>query len=355
VTLDGDGRIIARTSRSAEANAVESIDFPNLPPAKIYRARLEPTDAFTLDNVAYAAGPALREVSILFVSPSPADGESLKSIPGVAVTPVKPGAYSPSQLANADLAIFEYTAPKELPAVNALLVMPPPGDPVFDFNARQAARVDIAGWPSTGALTEGVNFRLLNMRSGEYLGEHPWMRPVVSGSGGSLILAGVREGHRYVSTGFNPFPYLGRQNLPMSILTLNMLSYLAGLGAHTGGFHTGQPWIVPAGVTRIMLPSGRSETVNPGEQFNDTGEQGIYTLVGAGGVRTLRAVNLADLTASDLQNAASIQVAAAGSGAPAEEAPVRTPLMPWIIAAILALVVLEAALVYRRRPSLAES
>lgn len=348
VTLDGDGKIIGRARRSVGANAVETIDFPNLPPARIYRARLEPADAFALDNTAYAAGPAVGTVSILFVSPSPNDGDSLKSIPGVTVTAVKPGAYSPSQLANADLAIFEYTAPKELPAANALLVMPPPGDPVFDFNARQAARIEIAGWPSTGGLTDGVNFRLLNMRSGEYLGEHPWMRTVVSGPGGGLMLAGEREGHRYVASGFNPFPYLGRRNLPMSILTLNMLSYLAGLGAHTAGFRTGQPWVVPAGVTRIVLPSGREEKVTPGGQFNRGDEQGIYTLIGAGGVKTARAVNLADLTTSDLQNTTPIRVTAVNTAAAGESA-VRTPLTPWIIAAILALIVIEAPLVYRRR------
>jgi len=34
-------------------------------------------------------------------------------------------------LAISDLAIFEYATPKEIPAVNTMLVMPPPGDPVF--------------------------------------------------------------------------------------------------------------------------------------------------------------------------------------------------------------------------------
>lgn len=355
LTLSGDGKVIGQARQSVDADAVASFDFPNLPAARIYRAQLEPADAFALDNTAYAAGSSVSAVSILFVSPSPTDGESLKAIPGVAVTSVKPGAFSPSRLANADLAIFEYAAPKELPAANALIVMPPPGDPVFNFNARQTAQVEIAGWPSTSALTDEVNFRLLNMRSGEYLGEHPWMRTVVSGTGGGLIMAGERQGHRYIATGFNPFPYLGRQNLPMSILTLNMLGYLAGLGTHTAGFRTGRSWVVPAGVTRIILPSGRGETVTPGERFDQADEQGIYTLIGAGGVKTARAVNLTDLTASDLQNAAPIRIGAVNGSAAAGESAVRTPLTTWIIAAILALIVIEAPLVYRRRRPLVES
>jgi len=107
--------------------------------------------------------------------------------------------------------------------------------------------VEVAGWPTTDALTDGVNFRLLNFRSGEYLGQHPWMQAVVTGDRGALLLSGSRNGHRFVATGFNPFPYLGRQNLPMSILTLNMLGYLAGFGAQTSGYRTGEPWMVPAG------------------------------------------------------------------------------------------------------------
>ena len=96
-----------------------------------------------LDNVAYATGSAVQSVAMLFVSPAPADGESLDSIPGVAVTTRTPDAYTPKDLAKSDLAIFEYTLPKELPAVNALLVMPPPGDPVFAFRVEPAAQVEV--------------------------------------------------------------------------------------------------------------------------------------------------------------------------------------------------------------------
>ena len=49
------------------------------------------------------------------------------------------------------------------------------------------------------------------------------MSQVVSGDGGALLLKGERAGHRFVATGFNPFPYLGKRNLPMSVLTLNAI------------------------------------------------------------------------------------------------------------------------------------
>lgn len=346
-TITGDGKVVGRAQATAAPGEVAAIDFPNLAPAEEYRAQIEPADALALDNVAFATGSAVKPVAIVFISPVPADGESLKSIPGVAVTTRTPATYSPKDLAESDLAIFEYSLPKEIPPVNSLLVMPPPGDPVFGFQVEPAARVELTGWPATDPLTEGVNFRLLNIRSGEYLGQHPWMQAVVSGAAGGLMIAGTRQGHRFIATGFNPFPYLGRQNLPMSILSLNLMSYLAGLGAQTSGYHTGEPWIVPAGMRTIVLPSGRKVAVEPGSLFSETDAQGIYTLVGEAGTRSLRAVNLADLGASDLENVPPIKIESAGGGGAAGEATVRTLLVPYVLAAIIALIMLEAILVYR--------
>ena len=84
---------------------------------------------------------AVKNVSILFISPTPGDAAGLSSIPGVErhrdelPTPIRP-----NDLANYDLAIFEYATPKELPGVNTLLVMPPPGDPVFGLTRHAGAR-----------------------------------------------------------------------------------------------------------------------------------------------------------------------------------------------------------------------
>jgi hypothetical protein len=349
VTIAGDGKAIASAQATVGPNAVTAIDFPKLAAAEIYRAQLDPPDGFMLDNAAYATGSAVKSVAVLFVSPTPADGASLRLIPGVSVETRAPAAYAPKDLANYDLAIFEYTVPKELPAVNTLLVMPPPGDPVFNFTAHPASRVEVAGWPTTDSLTDEVNFRLLNFRSGQYLGEHPWMQAVVTGNGGGLMLSGSRQGHRFVATGFNPFPYLGRENLPMSILTLNLLGTLAGFGAQAGGYRTGEPWTVPAGVTAIVTPSGRRNAVVAGTLFTSVNSQGVYQLLGAGAQKSLRAVNLANLSASDLTNNSPIGIPAAAAGAIPASSIVRAPLAAYFLAVIIALIVVESLLVYRRR------
>jgi Aerotolerance regulator N-terminal len=352
VTVVADGKTAGRAEARLEPGEVTALDFPNLIPAKLYRAQLTPSDGFPLDNVAYATGSAVRGVSILLVSPTPADGVSLRSIPGVNVITVPPSSYTPAELTAADLAIFEYTVPKELPALNSLLVMPPPGDPIFNFSVRMAPHLDLTGWPPVDPITDGVNFHLLDLRSGRYFGVHPWMRPVIGGAGGALMLAGNRQGHRFIATGFNPLPYLGRANLPMSILMLNMLGYLADFGAPGADLRTGQPWMIPAGIKEIVLPSGRKEMVQPGEPFSSASMQGVYTLIGVNGSQIRRAVNLSDLATSDLENAPPLKIEEVPAAA-SQQAVVRTSLAPYLLAAIMLLLVLESLLVYSRgRPAM---
>ena len=239
--------------------------------------------------------------------------------------------------------------------MNALLVMPPPGDPVFGLPVTPAAQIQIAGWRQTDTLTDSVNFRLLTLRGGEYFGTHPWMSEVVSGDGGAILLKGERGGHRFVATGFNPFPYLGRRNLPMSVLTLNTISYLAGLGSSGNGYRTGQPWLVPAGIQSVVIPSGKKIAAQPGTLFTEVSAQGVYELIGPGLLKTPRAVNLADLTESDLSNSPALKVEATGASSAAEPVMEKSSLSNYLLAAIILLTTLEALVVYRRRRRVAEA
>ncbi len=349
VTVSGDDKQLGTAKTSLDPRETSVVEFPSLGPAKIYKAKLSPSDGFPLDNIAYATAGSVKSVSILFVSPHPGDAQGLDSIPGVTVATKSPDAFTPADLNNIDLAIFEFAAPKELPTVNTMLVMPPAGDPVFGFTAASVEPVQITRWSPIDPLTDAVNFRLLNIRQGEVFGTHPWMESIVDGAGGSLLLRGERQGHRFVATGFNPFPYLGKRNLPMSIATLNALGYLAGVGANSGGYRTGEPWLVPAGVHDVVLPSGKDVPAKPGTLFTDVAAQGIYKLIGPGNFETLRAVNLADLTTSDFENVPPLKIESASAAATPETLNEKSPLTAYILAAILALLALEAMLLYRRK------
>ena len=349
VAITADGKSLASAESNVRPGETAALDFPSLAPAAVYQAVLAPSDGFSLDNVAYATSASVKSVSILFVSPTPDDAKGLGSIPGVSVTTVAPDAFSPGELASADLAIFEYSVPKEMPSVNALLVMPPPGDPVFHFDTVQVRAAQVTAWRATDPLAYSVNFRLLNPGAGEAFGVHPWMAPVVEGRQGALVLRGERDGHRFVASGFNLFPYLGRQNLPMSILTLNILGYLAGVGANSGGYRTGQPWLVPAGIESVILPSGQTVAAKPGTLFDDTASLGVYKLVGRHGAVTLRAVNFSDLADSDLLNATPLRIESHAPAPKTRAVTAKAPLTLYLFAAILVLLALEGLVVYRRR------
>ena len=349
VTVSGDDKQLAAAKTSLGPRETGVVEFPSLGPAKVYKAELSPPDGFPLDNIAYATAGSVKSVSVLFVSPHPNDAQGLDTIPGVTVATKSPDAFTPADLNNIDLAIFEFAAPKELPTVNSMLVMPPSSDPVFGFKAASVEPVQITRWSPIDPLSDAVNFRLLNIRQGEVFGGHPWMESTVDGAGGSLLLHGERQGHRFIATGFNPFPYLGRRNLPMSIVTLNMLGYLAGVGANSGGYRTGEPWLVPAGVHDIILPSRKDVPAKPGTLFTDVAAQGMYTLVGPGNLQTLRAVNLADLTTSDFENVPLLKIESANGAATPEALTEKSPLTAYVLAAILALLALEAMLLYRRK------
>ncbi len=348
VTISAEGKALTRAQTRLGAQEIGNIEFPTLAPSGVYRADLKPADAFALDNVAWATPAAGAQIQVLFVTPTPADAAGLSALPQLSVHTISPENYSPAS-AKADLLIFEYGMPKELPAANAMLIMPPGGDEVFGLRTVAGATTQITDWRTPDPLTDGVNFRLLALRQPESFAVHPWMQSVVNSNLGSIILEGKHEGHRYVVLGFNPFPYLGRRNLPMSVLTLNILSYLSGFGSEDSGHRTGEPFIVPAGVTQIVTPGGSKIRVEPGTPFSADAEQGIYELIGPGSQKRLRAVNLADLNQSNLENPAAIKLDIPASGAPPPDFSERRTFTPYLLAAILALAACEALFTYRRR------
>jgi hypothetical protein len=135
----------------------------------------------------------------------------------------------------------------------------------------------------------------------------------------------------------------------MSILTLNILGCLAGVGANSGGYRTGQPWLVPAGIESVILPSGQTVAAKPGTLFDDTASLGVYKLVGRHGAVTLRAVNFSDLADSDLLNATPLRIESHAPAPKTRAVTAKAPLTLYLFAAILVLLALEGLVVYRRR------
>ena len=85
---------------------------------------------------------------------------------------------------------------------------------------------------------------------------------------GPLVFAHERQGVRYLALGFDPLPYLGRDNLPMSIFTLNLLDWFF---ESSGGKSqaTGEP--IPLGTSRsddvIVTPRAQKIPLSRAELF----------------------------------------------------------------------------------------
>ncbi len=72
-------------------------------------------------------------------------------------------------------------------------------------------------------------------------------------------------------------------------------------------------------------------------------------MAGPGAAQTPRAVNLADLTESDLSSSPLLKVEAANSGSASAAVMEKSLLSDYLLLAIIALTALEALIVYRRR------
>jgi Ca-activated chloride channel homolog len=309
--------------------------FPHLPLATTYRARLFVEDGLAVDNEAYAVLPALSTVPVLLVSPSSDAARSLGQIPNLKLERVSPQDYNPAKAAKFPLVLFHLTAPETLPPTNAAFILPPDGNALFPLG-KAATRPSITQWTAAHPLTSYVTFSLLSPTYAQAFLPVSWCKPVISATVGSLVLAGERDGRRYVAVGFDLLPYLGKQNLPASILTLNLLGWLADQAGQPPSLKTGATLTLAGESASVRLPNG--ETLTPVSGTMSLRQQGVYT-ISENGVERRIAVNLTNTEESRLGRPLRLTPIAP----PAPVAPETTgqPLWPWLLMAALLLLGLE--------------
>jgi hypothetical protein len=300
-----------------------------------------------VDNEAYAVLPTLTVVSVLLVSPSPDAAKSLRQIPNLAIERVNPQDYSPAKAAGFPLVLFHLTAPDALPSTNAAFILPPDGNILFPLG-KAASRPAVTQWLTAHLLTRYVTFSLLSPAYAQAFLPVSWCTAVISGTVGPLVLAGESEGRRYVAVGFDLLPYLGKQNLPTSILTLNILGWLTDQAGQPPGLKTGVLLPVAGKSTKVQLPSG--EAVSPQGGAIPLNKQGIYTINETGNERRI-AANLTNAQESQLGR--SLSLSALPAPPPVALETTGQPLWPWLLMAALLLLGAEWWLVERRRRSVA--
>ncbi|MGE0825861.1 MAG: BatA domain-containing protein [Candidatus Binatia bacterium] len=318
-----------------------TIAFPRLPLKTTYRARLFVDDGLAIDNEAYAVLPSLSTIPLLLVSPSTKVAQSLQQIPNLQVERVSPQDYIPARVADAPLVLFHLVVPEALPPTNAAFIFPPEGNALFPLG-KAAARPQVTKWSSANPVTSYVSFPLLTPTYAQALLPVGWCTSVIDSTIGTLVLAGERDGHRYVAIGFDLLPYLGKQNLPMSILTLNILGWLADQVGQPPDLQTGMALPVTGVETRVRQPNGEAVSVSGNSVV--LAQQGIYTITqgGQGGQQTGErriAVNLRDAQESQLGR--PLQLGQVAGTTP--KTPERTgqPLWPWLLLAVVFLLVID--------------
>jgi hypothetical protein len=132
--------------------------------------------------------------------------------------------------------------------------------------------------------------------------------PIIESPEGPLVIGLEDKGFRYLILGFDPFPYLGKENLPVSIFTLNLLGWfyegLRGSSTATGEplrLHGRQEGAI------VVTPKAEKFPIKGDSSFSQTFFQGLYQ-VDAGREKEPRAVNLQDVRESDLSNPAPINL-----------------------------------------------
>lgn len=339
VLLKSNGAPLATREVAVGKNQSVTVAFEGFADRPYYEAEIANRDALAVDSRRFAVAPASRNLRILAITPRPRELESFKNIPGVQLDIVAPADYGKAERTGYGLEIYHFATPATLPSTAALFILPPESSALVDLGP-PLANATVSNWRDPHVLTRYVNFNLLRPAYARPLKPQTAGDIVIDSAAGPLAFASERQGVRYLTVGFDPFPYLGRENLPMSIFTLNMLDWFfdsqGGRSQATGeAIFLGKV----VGGEKIILPDGKNLAVTPAATFfGGAFFQGIYKLR-SGNHEQLFARNLQDRGESDLRAPAPIELRGASQGA--ASASVLFSFWPYLLMAVIALLLLE--------------
>lgn len=347
VEMVADGRLADVLPVKVDGNASADLTWNRLAAGtQVLEARLNPGDAFALDDAAWllTGTPPQRNV-LLVTDENTFLQRALALRPGVKVTTVAPKDYKPGTAA--DLYVFDgFVPPGKLPDP-ALVVGPPNGlGPVAAGPAMNPGGV-LPPDPREPLLHDVV-LKDVHVQVAARVSPPPGWRTVVSGTDDPLVL--VRDGDpRIAELTFD----IHHSDLPLRadfpILVQNLLSYLLPGGFENQAFALGSSVTLAAEPSAsevdVTTPSGHVDRLKPPfGPFTDTVAPGVYSVrqVVPGGERVSRFV-------VQFQNPALSRVAPGAAAIPFEEeraAPGPVPrgvleLWPYLAGAALLLLVAE--------------
>ncbi|MFQ5682785.1 MAG: BatA domain-containing protein [Candidatus Binatia bacterium] len=302
LALKGAGKVVSSRAQRLGPRKTVEVTFDGLPRNPYYEAYLQPEDAFALDNHSFAVSPISKEMKLLVISPRPRAFSSLRQIAGLSLEVIAPRTYEQRRGKDHSLEIFHYSAPAALPRNNTLFILPPGANPLVTLGKGLRQPV-ISAWREPHALTRYVNFALFRPSYARPLKPLSFGETIIQSPEGALALAVEHAGYRYLILGFDPFPYLGQKNLPVSIFTLNLLEWFYQ-GSGASAMATGKMLPLPENANRGVLLTPRKKRFplkRESRGFSRTFYQGLYQVI-QGQKKKLMAVNFQDVRESDLKH-----------------------------------------------------
>jgi hypothetical protein len=284
--ISGAGaKALARTlALGGRERAVETLDVSAFD-GGVLRASLHmPSDAFDLDNAAYAVLPMKRVVRVVLVTRgSPALERSLRLVPRVQVTVMAPERFTSSR--GFDAAVFDRFAPKAPPTVPALVVRPG-WVPWLPAEAGDTGEVSAQRWDAAHPLLRNLSLRDLVVEKAAAIkadaassGAGGFVRTIASGPHDEPLLLVASAGARWAQLAFavedSNFPQLAS----FPVFLSNAIDWM-----------TGEPPALDRPLGRVRLPLAGARVVDlagksvpvasaPGATLFDAPEPGVFTAV----------------------------------------------------------------------------
>jgi Ca-activated chloride channel homolog len=306
-------------------------------------------DALAADDRAYLDVPAVAPVSITLVGEQE-DAEPLAraliAVPGAKVTLRTPSDFRPADARRAELLVVDGKPPRRaVPAgVPAALLVDPPRLPGGTVDGA-LARSRLSGTDPTAAVLDGVDLGSLTIgrKGASRLTLPPWLRAAAWSPGGPLLALGTHAGRREAVLAFDP----SDSNLPQLASFPRLVENLVAASTEwaPASVTARAPFLAPrppgAGATLVADTGGATSSSTRTALKLD--RPGFYALRQRGpwGVRSRPIAANAELVATPR----GAPVSLAASAAPTNTG--GTDLAPWLLAAALAVLLVEAALTLR--------
>jgi hypothetical protein len=277
---------------SLSAGGSRTLPFGKVNQPGIMKAELTSTDALMSDNTAYALISPDRLTNLLLITSDQKLAAQLnrltETIPGLKLMIYRPEQFDPSLVKQFDMAIFHHLVPKPLPHINALYIMPSPGNPAFPVTQSLLDKPRIMDWNRRHPVLRYLNFlEEIPLRKAQVLEPPVWADVLMETQKSPLAWEGEYLGRRLICLGFELGDYLfsASQDVSMSVLLLNILDWLSPLSAASPQIKTGEEFIlrhpVPIKQASIKNPPGERIELSAGQStitFSDTDYVGVYEL-----------------------------------------------------------------------------